>query len=212
MNLARTLRAFRGRPALSAAVLIALCVSGAGVLFVRPSQAVLVGWCAAASVYLLLAWRTARQATVARMRERAATLDAGSGVIVAVAIGAAAASVAAIVLDLGHARGGGHGPELLLSGLTLVLSWFFVHTVFAFHYAHLFYVEPRHLSFPGGGEPTFADFMYFSLVVGMTAQVSDVVTGTAAMRRLVMVHGVIAFFFNTAILALGVNLAAGLVG
>ena len=73
-------------------------------------------------------------------------------------------------------------------------------------------MDTKNLSVPGVTEPTYGDFMYFSLVIGMTAQVSDVTTGTAAMRRVVMIHGVIAFFFNTAVLALGVNLAAGLVG
>ena len=75
----------------------------------------------------------------------------------------------------------------------------------------MFYQDQACLSFPGTKEPDYWDFVYFSMVIGMTAQVSDVTTGSPGMRKLVMVHGIIAFFFNTAILALGVNFAASLV-
>jgi uncharacterized membrane protein len=96
----------------------------------------------------------------------------------------------------------------------VVLSWMFIHTVFAFHYAHGYYANQSSgegcLDFPATEKPVYWDFLYFSFVIGMTAQVADVQTKTVAMRKLVLVHGVIAFFFNTAILALGVNLAASL--
>ncbi len=208
MSLAQTFRHLSARPALTASILIAIGASAIGAQFMRVSQAVLLSWCCAAAIYLAMAWLTASRATVASMRRRAEQLDQGNGFIFAVTLGAALASVVAIVFDLGQAR---RDPtELALGAATLVLSWFFVHTVFAFHYAHLYYNEPKSLQFPGTKEPCYGEFMYFALVVGMTAQVSDVATGTAEMRRVVMTHGVIAFFFNTAILALGVNLAAGL--
>ncbi len=207
MSLLYKFRHMSGRPALTAAIVIALGASAVGAQVLRGPQAVLLGWCGAAAIYLVLAWITAASATVADMRKRAAQLDQGNGFIFGVTLCAASASVVAIVVDLGQAHS---NSELILGAATLVLSWFFVHTVFAFHYAHLYYVEPKSLQFPGTEEPCYGEFMYFALVVGMTAQVSDVVTGTAEMRRVVMTHGVISFFFNTAILALGVNLAAGL--
>ena len=97
--------------------------------------------------------------------------------------------------------------------MTVVLSWAFIHTVFAFHYAHAYYGDDGSgacLDFPGDDKPLYWDFLYFSFVIGMTAQVADVATTSTSMRKLVMAHGVVAFFFNTAILALGVNLAAAL--
>ena len=100
--------------------------------------------------------------------------------------------------------------------MTVALSWLFLHTVFAFHYAHAYYSESaasdRPLEFPGKTEPLYWDFIYFSFICGMTTQVADVVTRTTAMRRLVLGHCILAFFFNTSIIALGVNIAAGLLG
>jgi uncharacterized membrane protein len=94
-----------------------------------------------------------------------------------------------------------------------------VHTLFAVHYAHGYYGDaPRDgrggiaggLAFPGGAEPDYWDFLYFSFVIGMTSQVSDVQTTSPWMRRLCLAHGIVSFFFNTVILALTVNSAAGL--
>ena len=210
MSLTQSFRHMSGRPALTASIVIAVSASVIGAQFMRASQAVLLGWCCAAVIYLVIAWLTGSRATVASMRKRAEQLDQGNGFIFCVTLGAALASVVAIVFDLSHVRSDPH--ELVLGAATLILSWFFVHTVFAFHYAHIYYNEPKSLEFPGAKDPRYGEFMYFALVVGMTAQVSDVTTGTSEMRRVVMTHGVISFFFNTAILALGVNLAASLVG
>ena len=98
--------------------------------------------------------------------------------------------------------------------VTIVLSWAFIHTIFALHYAHEFYDEdaPRGggMAFPGGEEePDYWDFVYFSFVIGMTAQVSDVGITSKQIRRTVTAHGIVSFLFNAALLALTVNLAAG---
>ena len=107
-------------------------------------------------------------------------------------------------------RAGAFSATLALS--TVVLSWFFIHIIFAFHYAHEFYGEAKDghkggLKFP---EPTtspeYWDFVYFSFVIGMTFQVSDVQVTSKAMRRLVVAHGVVSFFYNVAVLALMVNI------
>ena len=95
---------------------------------------------------------------------------------------------------------------------TIVLSWVFIHTIFALHYAHDYYGEHGNkqsgLNFPGDDTPDYWDFVYFSLVIGMTAQVSDVAVASKLIRRTVTAHGIVSFFFNVALLALMVNVAA----
>jgi uncharacterized membrane protein len=103
----------------------------------------------------------------------------------------------------------------LLAGATILLSWLFAHTAFAVHYANDYYADaaasrPKGLLFPGGhADPDYWDFLYFSFVVGMTCQVSDVQVATRFWRRLVLAHGVVSFLFNTVVLALCINLLAG---
>ena len=102
---------------------------------------------------------------------------------------------------------------------TIFLSWLLIHTVFALYYAHEFHSESHGgardtgggLKFPDDRTPDYLDFLYFSFVVGTTAQTSDVAVCSRAMRRVVMLHGILSFFFNTAVIALMVNLAAQLV-
>ncbi|NGX99441.1 MAG: DUF1345 domain-containing protein, partial [Candidatus Afipia apatlaquensis] len=94
--------------------------------------------------------------------------------------------------------------------VTIALSWAMIHTTFALHYAHDFYRSAKAggLSFPGGEDPDYWDFVYFSFVIGMTAQVSDVGVTDKIIRRTATVHGVVSFIFNTALVALMVNIAA----
>jgi uncharacterized membrane protein len=118
---------------------------------------------------------------------------------------------------------GEHGMDrtlsIGLSVLTILLSWLLIHTVFAVYYAHEFHSEAKGgsrgrgggLKFPDDSTPDYLDFLYFSFVVGTTAQTSDVEVNSRAMRRVVMLHGILSFFFNTAVIALAVNLAAQLV-
>src|SRR5262249_590036 len=110
---------------------------------------------------------------------------------------------------------------LVLAILSVLLGWFTLHTVVAFRYAHLYYSrglategDPRDaggLEFPGNPQPDIWDFLNYSFVIGMTAQVSDVEVSSAVIRRTTLMHGVTSFFFNTVILALAVNIAAGYV-
>ena len=97
--------------------------------------------------------------------------------------------------------------------MTIALSWAAVHTTFALHYAHEYYrgAKPGGLQFPSGDEHEHADywdFVYFSFVIGMTAQVSDVGITDKTIRRTATAHGIISFIFNTALVALMVNIAA----
>ena len=108
------------------------------------------------------------------------------------------------------------GLSRALAGVTILFSWCFVHTAFALHYAHEFYIDRGQaaapgLQFPGGGPPDYLDFLYFSFVIGTTSQTADVAIASRSLRRLALLHGVIAFLFNITLVALAVNIAAGLI-
>ena len=121
-------------------------------------------------------------------------------------------ALAAIVAELSSSGATGRRPaHIVLATLTILLSWAFIHAIFALHYAHEFYDETDGggLAFPGGDPaPDYWDFVYFSFVIGMTSQVSDVAVTSRPLRRLVGLHGVVSFIFNVTLLALMVNIAA----
>jgi len=105
--------------------------------------------------------------------------------------------------------------DLIVAISGMFLSWFLVHTTFGMRYAHLYYGDSKTnkgsgLDFPGNEEPDFIDFAYFSFVLGMTFQVSDVEISSRKIRRLSLLHSLIAFIFNTVIVALTINALAGL--
>ena len=130
--------------------------------------------------------------------------------ILGLTVAAAVASLGAIFAELG--AGPGRWPvHVFLAAATILLSWAFIHTIFALHYAHEFYDDEAGggLAFPGGGaEPDYWDFVYFSFVIGMTSQVSDVGITRQEIRRTATAHGVVSFVFNAALLALTINIAA----
>ena len=180
----------------------------------RPATRWLVGWDLGVGIYLLAAYYTMARADIASIRRRAAEQDEGQLLILVLTVGAAMISLAAIVALLGKANGSGDSrqtSDLVLAGLTILLSWAFIHTIFALHYAHEFYDEDISggLAFPGGEpEPDYWDFVYFSFVIGMTSQVSDVGITNRQIRCTAAAHGVVSFVFNAALLALTVNIAA----
>jgi uncharacterized membrane protein len=144
------------------------------------------------------------------IRRGAAMQDDGRFVILLVTAIGAFASIAAIVAELGVHRG---AAELTIAITTIALSWAAVHTTFALHYAHDYYrnATPGGLQFPSGDKEDHADywdFVYFSFVIGMTAQVSDVGITDKTIRRTATAHGIVSFIYNTALLALTVNIAA----
>jgi uncharacterized membrane protein len=153
---------------------------------------------------------------VARIRARAASEDEGRVVMLALTIFAAMASLGAIVAELGMAvhDDGSHRPlQLALTTATILFSWLLIHVIFAFHYAHEFYDEDDShagLKFPGDQDPDYLDFAYFAFVIGMTSQVSDVAIASRSIRRTATAHGILSFFFNTALLALMINTAASI--
>jgi uncharacterized membrane protein len=172
----------------------------------------LIGWDVFASLYLVLAYAMMFRSGVAHIRRNAILQDDGRFLILMVTALGAFASIAAIVSELGNSQRG--APELALATVTIALSWAAVHTTFALHYAHDYYrgEKPGGLAFPKDDAPQEADywdFVYFSFVIGMTAQVSDVGITAKNIRRTATAHGVISFIFNTALVALMVNIAAG---
>lgn len=183
----------------------------------RWSTRFLISWDGAILVYLGLATAMARTSSTEAMRERAQVEDENALAILVLTVIAAVASLAAIAVELygveALERVARVGP-LTLAGLTILCSWIFVHTIWAIHYAHEFYGDEGHrggLRFPHELSPDYWDFLYFSFNVGAAAQTSDVTVVSRKMRRLVLGHTVVAFLFNTTILALAVNVGAGLI-
>jgi uncharacterized membrane protein len=174
----------------------------------------LIGWDVFVAFYVILAFAMiARRGGVDDIRRNAAMQDDGRFLILLVTALGAFASIAAIVSELGTKD---RGPtELTLAILTIALTWAAVHVTFALHYAHDYYRDdgsPGGLDFPSGdgkgGQPDYWDFIYFSFVIGMTFQVSDVGITDRMIRRTATAHGVVSFIFNTALVALMVNIAA----
>lgn len=174
----------------------------------RMTTRLLIGWDISLVLYLSLAYTTVFSCGKEFMRKQAALQDDGRFLILGLTSVAAFASIAAIVLELGASHRG--SANLALAMVTIALSWAAIHTTFALHYAHEYYrgSDIGGLAFPGGGEPDYWDFVYFSFVVGMTAQVSDVGITDNIIRRTATVHGIVSFVFNTALVALMVNIAA----
>ena len=181
----------------------------------RLATRLLVGWDIHIGLYLTLVAHLMSVCDVHRIRARAAREDEGQLTLLVLTVTAALASLGAIVAELGSSAGTTRRPShVALAALTILLSWAFIHTIFALHYAHEFYDETDGggLAFPGGNpEPDYWDFVYFSFVIGMTSQVSDVGITSKHIRRTVAAHGVVAFAFNAALLALSVNIAASVI-
>jgi len=205
-------RIVRIRPRLFISLGIGALVSVVLTVFTdwRTATRLLVGWDIYVGLYLALVAHLMSGADIQRIRGRAAVEDEGQFAILMLTVVAALASLGAIFSELG--TGTGRRPaHIVVAALTILLSWAFIHTIFALHYAHEFYDEDigGGLAFPGGEtEPDYWDFVYFSFVIGMTSQVSDVGVTHKEIRRTVAAHGVVSFIFNAALLALTVNIAA----
>lgn len=177
----------------------------------RVASKILIAWDAGVAVYLARAIAVMAAAETQHIRKRACEEDEGAFALLVLPVAAAIASLAAIFAELSIAKQSDpYGGHSALAILTVLLSWTFIHTLFTLHYAHSFYGEGERangLEFPGKNKPDYWDFAYFSFVVGMTFQVSDVAVNNPLIRRLVWAHGVLSFLFNTAIIAVTVNLA-----
>ena len=209
----RLIRIIRARPRLFVSALV-----GVIVIALSPGQwslasRLLVGWDVGITLYLIAAYHLMANSDEKRMHRWAAIEDEGRFGILILTVAAALASLGAIVALLESTHGGTRDPlQLVLATFTILLSWAFIHTIFAFHYAHEYYGarggKQSGLNFPGDEPPDYWDFVYFSFVIGMTSQVSDVAATSRAVRRTVAAHGIVSFLFNAALLALTVNIAA----
>jgi uncharacterized membrane protein len=206
----------RARPRLFGSAAVGLATTAALALTAwRPMTRLLVGWDIGVTLYLGLAFHMMAVAEVHHIRRHATLQGEGRFTILILTVAAAVASLAAILAELASPNGGAQArqpAQLGLATVTILLSWALIHTIFALHYAHEFYDEAPHgrgMAFPGGDEePDYWDFVYFSFVIGMTSQVSDVGVVSKHIRRTVAAHGIVSFFFNAALLALTVNIAA----
>ena len=210
-------RIVRSRPRLfsSAALGLACIAVLAGVTAWRPATRLLVGWDVAVTVYLVLVLEMMVRSEVRDIRQRASQEDAGQFAILVLTVAAGLASLGAILVQLAYNDGERKPAQLGLVVVTILLSWAFIHTMFALHYAHEFYGEDEGpaggLAFPGGDDtPDYWDFVYFAFVIGMTSQVSDVAITSREIRRTVTAHGIVSFVFNVALLALTINIASGM--
>lgn len=218
MEPVRLFRILRARPRLSGAMLVGVVSLGMLPHSVAWPTRSLLAWNIGVSLYLILAWTLMARSSHESMQQRARELDDGAVMILLLSLIAVLASLGAIVLELLRAKSLHHGggTHMTLAAATILLSWAFVHTSFALHYAHEYYSvrnDPKApcLQFPDDkSSPTYGDFMYFSFTIGATAQTSDVAVAAPLARRLVLVHSIFSFFFNTTLLAMAVNIAAGL--
>jgi len=185
----------------------------------RATFAVLIAWNAGVAVYLGLTWRLFLTASEADVRARCARQDERRWVILILILVAVSASLAAIVGAMLQIKQLPRAEQPLAAGLTiltLIGSWVMLQTVFTLHYAHEHFQdidrrgEGGGIAFPGEPARTYLDFVYLAVCVGATGQVSDPNVTTGRLRNLVTAHGVTAFFYNTAVLALGINILASL--
>ena len=183
-----------------------------------PTTRVLLCWNAAVALYLFMALWVMARSNVDNMRQRAYRQDEGQKTILLLTIGAVLASLVAIVAELSTIKSLSGSDKLLHIGLTaatVASSWVFMHLMFAMHYAHDYYLNGRRgrepgLTFPQEPAPDYWDFLYFSAVIGTSGQTADVSFTSKAMRRTGLVHCVLAYFYNTTVLALTINIAASL--
>ena len=181
------------------------------------STILLASWNGSISLYLLHVWKLMRSADHSQMQQQAKKQDESKWVIMLIVLLAITMSLVAILVQLsqlpsGHYEKLGH---VALALLTIISAWLFMHTVFALHYAHDFYMalsrneENGGLDFPGTEHPTYPDFLYFSYIIGTSAQTADVSITNKHMRLLNLFHAVLSFGFNTTLLAICINVAAG---
>lgn len=178
---------------------------------------VLAGWNVGAFIFTCISWRRMLTSDIHRIKKRSADLDFSDVLLLFLSIAAALASIAGIAIELHGVKNA--SPEVALGRagaavLTILISWVFLHTIFTIHYAHRYYAgagKGSGLKFPEPiGEPIYWDFLYFSFTIGVAAQTADVAISSRYMRKLVLLHAVLSFLFNTTILALAINVGASL--
>ncbi|MEC4881149.1 MAG: DUF1345 domain-containing protein [Scytonema sp. PMC 1070.18] len=212
-------------------LLISITISGLVYILLwrsvlRPATSILIAWNCGTICFLGLIWLMMLRATPEKTRFLARVRVSGRWGILTLVVSAACSSLLAIVYILADTKGLSElfkFLHIILAGFTLISSWALIHTMFALQYGRMYYsYEQRNngnlnnlgakgLDFPGDNPPDYWDFLYFSFVIGMTSQVSDVPVRSHNIRRLTLIHSVLTFFFNTMILALSINIIASLI-
>jgi uncharacterized membrane protein len=184
----------------------------------KVSTAFLVAWNVAAWLYLLMAWGLMFKADSQALLRQAERHDEGEAAILILSVLASVFSLLSIIVELSTAHGLtglAKAWHIGLAFVTILSSWAFIHTAFSMHYAHAYYLRGKDkappLNFPGDEAPLYPDFLYFAFVIGTSGQTADVSFTRSRLRQVGLVHCVIAFAFNTTVVALMINLAASLI-
>ncbi|HQT73698.1 MAG: hypothetical protein B7Z59_01145 [Acidiphilium sp. 37-67-22] len=211
-------RVARGHPRLFTGLLCGLLAAAVLPATIAPTLRAVLCWDIAVAAYVVLAMAHFSRADHRRIGDDAVRQEEGEWTIFGLSIAGALMSFTAIVIFAARGKGAGaaaHTPYVALVAATLVASWLMTQITFTYRYAHEYYAATASgpaggLAFPGSEAPDYLDFVYFSFVLGMTFQVSDVNILSRKMRRLATLQGVIGYLFNTVVLALAINIAAGL--
>jgi uncharacterized membrane protein len=208
----------RHRPFIIAFLLSALVLIGS--LVITPSLAIEGAAIVFFLTYLVILFFRLPRLTAAHLKAHADSDDLPTIVIISITFLAVSVSVVSLFSALNHTSGETIW-SLALAFLSVVFGWLTIHTMTAMHYAHLFWrpskvagKQQAHggMEFPATKDPGIYEFLYFSIVIGMTAQTSDVTITTTSMRKLVLLHSIVSFFFNTVLVAAAVNAAVSLAG
>lgn len=207
-------------------LLISLAVAAVVFFFewnkTTPPSLALFTWIGCAATIILLDWIIILSCHPQEVRKIAKLEDSSRTLLFVIILAASVASLVAIILLLKSTKGAGdRSAHILLAILSVITSWWLLHTIFTLRYAHLYYDgntdtdgvknDVGGLQFPGRDQPDYLDFVYFSFIVGMTFQVSDVEISSRRIRRVCILHSLLSFAFNTAILALSINVISGMV-
>jgi len=207
-------------------LLISLCVCAVVLYFTvgrfSVPSVILFTWMSFSLSVIIMLWITFLSSHPREVQKIARLQDSSRTMIFAFVITGSLISLLAVYFLLKSVKNhaGDVNEHILLSITAVFISWWMLHTIFTTRYAHLYYDRTNDdgtvrsgggLQFPGEEQPDYMDFVYFSFVIGMTFQVSDVEISARAIRRLAWLHGLISFVFNTAIVALGINIISGLI-
>ncbi len=206
--------------ALAVSTIVYFCLDGK----ITKPPLILATWIGCAATVIVLDWIIIISSHPLEVRKIAKLQDSSRTFLFAFITAASVASLGAIVYLLKSTKGLGDtakNEHILLAIGAVIVSWILLHTIYTLRYAHLYYDADTDidgqtkaiggLQFPGKDQPDYLDFVYFSFIVGMTFQVSDVNITSRRIRRVCLMHALMSFAFNTAILALSINVISGLV-
>lgn len=196
------------RPRLLTSATVAIALFFLLLPTVTASRAMLISFNVGAGLFLILMLVLMFRANLTSMHRRAQTQDENKWTVLILSLCVAAVVLSALSHELHAAKDKSLG-DIVLASSTIFLSWLFVAVVFAQQYAHSYYLKQGQLVFPGTATPDYLDFMYFAVVLSMCCQTSDVAVTSSSFRRLVMLHSIVSFFFNVIIIAITVNVVAG---